>query len=673
MNNHLNERLIPLHLSRLPDVSSLVPLAERYVNHTFRLLGSAWTKVHYGMQAPGFEGTNYSDPGVTLHTALEQLPEDNRAGSRELLKLADRLVPGYEPIDWLIDFKSGYRFPPGHFRTLAYGLVHHVDAKVPYDLSRHYHFVVLALSWKATGDEKYRKQLLAQMVDWIAVNPYEYGIGWHSNMNVAIRAVNWITALSIVAEGSDWSDPDEAIVESLLWRSLLQHRRYMSANLEFPETDFHPNHYIANLAGLLLTSLVLEERDVDSASWRMLALRELRLEIDRQFGEDGFNFESTTSYHAFSLEMLVYPLLLAARASGCVAAPDIRGWLNRHLETRRMEKIRRAFAALRDITQQNGLIPLIGDADAGRLLCLETPGHEARDWKFLSCVGAALFAEPSLLPEGVAHADNTAAGILLGAAPVPTVHTPDHAQYPDAGFYLMKDRSLFSLIFCGPIGTGGKGGHAHDDKLSFTLSLNGKELLVDPGVYVYTASRRYRDDYRSAEAHNTVTVCGEPQNRPLADSFWWGMHEDTRCRVLEWSHTPERAIFAGEHRGYARLQRPLVHRRRFEWLKRENQMTIVDRFDATEPAAATAVAHAPANPSMKFALMLHPDCTVRLARPDCAVVDRDGQLLTIETGHGEWMLQEGFFSPEYGVKQASTKLVLEFAAGPAENRMRLYW
>lgn len=658
----------------MPEAQLLIPLADRLIAHTFRLLGSEWTTVRYGMQAPGFEGTNYSDPNVTASSVIAQLPEQKRVLGRELLDLAARLVPQYEPIDWFIDFKSGYRYPIDHFRNLAYGLVQHVDAKVPYDLSRHYHFVQLALAWRLTGKDKYRKEILAQMVDWIAMNPYEYGIGWHYNMNVAIRAVNWIVALSLIDEGSDQACADEARARNLIEDSLLQHRRYIGANLEFPETDFHPNHYIANLGGLLMTSHYFMEKDADSIGWKIMAIREIRLEIDRQFGADGFNFESATSYHAFSLEMLVYPLILTAKGSGCRSPADVRSWMEDQLTSARMDKIRRAFAALRDITQPHGLIPLIGDADAGRFLYLENPGIEVRDWKFLCCVGATLFQDAELLPAGTTEADGAAANMLLGFAVTASVYSPGGAQYPDAGFYVMKDESFFCLMFAGPIGTAGKGGHAHDDKLSFVLSLDGTELLVDPGVYVYTASRAYRSQYRSAEAHNTVCISGEPQNRPLPQSFWWGCRDDTHCRVLKWEDGPEKSMLVGQHAGYTRLNPPLVHERSFEWLKRERTFIVTDTFEAVHSEADGGwQGEGTERPPMVATFMLHPDCQMMLERPDTAVVSSNGKTLKLHTDHGRWELRSGLFSPSYGIKEQTIRLAAIFDKGFVRNVITIKW
>lgn len=621
---------------------ALCSVADRHLRHEFNVLGSGWVRVYHGMRCPGFEGHDYSAADVTLESVLP-------AGAAPLLELAQRYVPGYVSIDWHIDFKSGFRYPLKHHACLQYGILPGVDAKVPSDLSRGYHLVTMALAWRASGDRRYRDEVIAQILDWLALNPFEYGPAWRANMNVAIRAANWAVAYDLIGcEAGAFAEHLEA--------SLRLHRRYIAEHLEFPEDIHHPNHYIANLAGMLVLCAFMRERDPEAQAWRCLALRELRRELDSQVLEDGFDFGASTYYHALVLEMVTYSLVLAGRADG---AGDIRDWIAGHMGTGRMAKLRAMFLALRDITQPNGLIPLVGDTDSGRFLCLETPGTDNRDWRFLSGVGAALFDDAALLPEAWRPEDAIAAALLLGTAPVtPSAGPLPSTAYPAAGFYVLRGPGMHAVVSCGPIGTGGKGGHAHNDKLAFTLTLAGQEILIDPGVYVYTASRYYRNLFRSVRAHNTVAVAGEEQNRFLADSPWWGCHEDTHCRCLEWEVGPDVDIFSGEHSGYARLDSPVVHRRRVEWHKRDGKLLIHDELQG----AASAV---------RWTFVLHPQCNVLEVQGSRALVARGELLLSFSASTGRWHCEPGFCAPAYGVLKDCSQLIVELPEGAGGNTMTI--
>jgi Heparinase II/III-like protein/Heparinase II/III N-terminus len=57
--------------------------------------------------------------------------------------------------------------------------------------------------------------------------------------------------------------------------------------------------------------------------------------------------------------------------------------------------------------------------------------------------------------------------------------------------------------------------HAHNDKGSVELVVNGQNILLDPGTYLYTPIPEQRMQFRSVTAHNTINVKGEEQNLPL--------------------------------------------------------------------------------------------------------------------------------------------------------------
>ena len=63
----------------------------------------------------------------------------------------------------------------------------------------------------------------------------------------------------------------------------------------------------------------------------------------------------------------------------------------------------------------------------------------------------------------------------------------------------MRNNDLHTIIKCGDIGLKGKGAHGHCDCLSFELFAGDKEFIVDPGSYVYSASPKWRNLFRSTK------------------------------------------------------------------------------------------------------------------------------------------------------------------------------
>jgi hypothetical protein len=116
--------------------------------------------------------------------------------------------------------------------------------------------------------------------------------------------------------------------------------------------------------------------------------------------------------------------------------------------------------------------------------------------------------------------------------------------FPDFGLYLFRSERLYLAIRCGAIGLNGRGAHAHNDQLAIELAIDGADWIRDPGSYVYTASRRWRDAYRSVTAHAAPHWPGREPGRLDLAPFWLGDEAKARCLRFD------RDGFIGEHQGY---------------------------------------------------------------------------------------------------------------------------
>ncbi|EKD87896.1 MAG: hypothetical protein ACD_35C00155G0001, partial [uncultured bacterium] len=90
----------------------LVEVSNHFMSHRFDLLGSGWTKVYFGMKFRGLEEIHYStanhpSPDVLGNWLKGLINRSNLAKSQSIWNLIEQ---PYTPIDWQIDFKSGYRW-----------------------------------------------------------------------------------------------------------------------------------------------------------------------------------------------------------------------------------------------------------------------------------------------------------------------------------------------------------------------------------------------------------------------------------------------------------------------------------------------------------------------------------------------------------------------------------
>lgn len=666
MKKYLSRLAVLLNRKAYIGDETVLPEADHALKHEMNVLGSGWVNNHYGMQTAGFEGNNYSDPELTFEKIYATIPEQFRERADRISALLEQYQPGYTPIDWGIDLKSGGRYDIIPAGQIKFGIQEGVDAKMTADMNRHYPLVFLGRAWMATGDRKYVAEFIAQFLDWMRMNPAGYGAAWRGNMNVSIRIVNLLCGFSLIVDALD--EEKDAPVLALLAETVDDHIRYISENLEFTElpTSLHPNHYIANLTGLLLASAFAGDDNPSAKAWERVALRELKLTFDWQINPDGIDFEATTMYHAFAIEMFMYAFILTAKIHGAVSAADVTAWLKKELGDGRVAIMEKMFISLDDLVSSNGLLPVVGDADSGRYVYLEHGENPDRDRRFLLSVGAALLGEKVI--KGAAGTDPLAAKAFFPEfeAIPENDYRKESAGYAVSGFYTIRGArdSYSAFINCAPIGTGGLGSHAHNDRLEVLLTVGGEDIIIDPGVYAYTASRYWRGIYRDAGVHATVLLADTQPNRLAPPDAWWGYRDDTQCRCLEWTKEAGKTRFVGESYAYQRLETPIVHRRTVEGAA--NELTVVDEF-LHHKAGKTDYA-------AEWNFTLAPGAHV-VGKPEGGNVTIAAGCVTVSLSieNGAFELSEGRYAPVYGAQAPTEHLKVRLEKMPESNRIHYSW
>ena len=122
---------------------------DHYRAHRFDLLGSGWVQVQHGMSCGGVEGQRYS-ASVDADVPSRENPA-NRSESKRMRAL---ISADYTPIDWQLDFKSGYRWgEASHHSNIAYGFAPGVDIKIPWELARMQHLAQFAWAFALASSE----------------------------------------------------------------------------------------------------------------------------------------------------------------------------------------------------------------------------------------------------------------------------------------------------------------------------------------------------------------------------------------------------------------------------------------------------------------------------------------------------------------------------------------
>ena len=494
--------------------------SDQILEHSFDLLGSGPVIVDYLVCAKGVEGNRY-DMALGKSAVLKQ--------KQRIIRHVPQAV-NYQPIDWHVDFKSGYRWSEkAWFARIRFGQSG-ADIKVPWELSRFQHGLLLGQAYRVSGNEKYADEVIYQIVDWIEANPVGYGPNWVCPMDIAIRAANWLVSLSLI-QGAG------VLTDNVLWlvaKSLYQHGKHIRGHLEW-SPQLTSNHYTSDIAGLFFIANTCSNLP-EAGEWASFSRRELEQEINKQVYQDGCNFEASTCYHRLVLELFFYPALLARK-------------IGKPLSDQYLSHLERMFDALRLLLHGNGDIAQIGDNDSGRFLIFERPGTSVLRMDYLLPIGDWFFGHGN---RGYpADVDDSALYWLTGKRIIKNLHSrwksrPSHS-FSDAGWVVLRKDSIQVVVSCGPNGQNGNGGHAHNDKLSIEVSVHGIPVIVDPGTYLYTPDLECRNQFRSTNYHSTPQLTNEEQNpilNGLLGAFTLGDKAQASIRKFEDS------MLEATHKGY---------------------------------------------------------------------------------------------------------------------------
>ncbi|TMH79955.1 MAG: heparinase [Betaproteobacteria bacterium] len=203
---------------------------------------------------------------------------------------------------------------------------------------------------------------------------------------------------------------------------------------------------------------------------------------------------------------------------------------------------------------------------------------------------------------------------------------PARRVFPEGGYYVLgadlgRPGEVRITADAGPLGYLSLAAHGHADALSFTLGVDGEELLIDPGTYVYFLQPRWRAYFRGTAAHNTVRVDGRDQSEP-GGTFLWTRHAETR--VLDWDSDEGNDRLLAEHNGYERLKDPLRHRREMVYDREQRSLTIIDSFICLSAHALEwhwhCAEHAVVSLDGAAVDVRGARARIRIAMPDCGLL-----------------------------------------------------
>lgn len=486
------------------------------------------------------------------------------------------------------------------------------DPEWAWGLNRHADWGGLANAYLSTADEKYAREYVAQLEDWVRSRPVVTD-GKHNS------SPSWRTIEAGIRMSSSWPEAWMKFMNSpsftpeanlLLMMSMVDHAHHLAKN------PTHGNWLTMEMNGLLHVGVLFPEYK-ESAAWRKQALDTLSSELTHQVYPDGTQVELTTGYHRVCIANFVTPLRLCALN----AAP---------LPAEYSANLRKLYETEMYLIKPSGALPALNDADASVESMRGTGGWAGAVGDLKDA--AARYGRPDMLYVATAGSE--------GCPPREDSHT-----FPYGGLSVMRggwDRDALYLVFdAGPYGAG----HQHEDKLSFEAYAYGETLLFDTGRDGYHAPV-FRPYFLSTASHNTALVDGQGQARgrqPSAERMWVVSQPSGN----PWESNPVFDYAAGVYdEGYgAKRDRTVTHRRQVVFVKNAYWL-VVDRFEGKGEHSVDVLFHfAPGKVAEgKNSLVCR---SQNPGRPNVAIVPFGPEVMTASVIAGQMSPCQGWISTGY--------------------------
>lgn len=395
-----------------------------------------------------------------------------------------------DDIDWFLGNKETKKI------WLDENIKKYSDVKYVWEINRLQFLIELSIDAKQTKDKTKINKIVNILKGWNKENPYNMGINWFSNLEVAIRSISLVLIYSILGD-----ELEECKIKDMLF----EHGTHIYDDIKFSERCIPNNHVIGEAVTLYCLSHLLNFED--RIKWREKGEKILKVYL-HHFRLDGTYEEASLSYHRFTLQMYSMVLFFS------------KVYKDDFLEKEIVEAMKNSYIFFKGIERPDGSYPDFGDNDNGYF------------YQIKYCESFENFVK-SL---GTSFDDNNYCGEfqilekMFGVKIQGKLNENNQTNYFSEGKYVVAKDSK-NYVF---VNNQEQVYHSHSDGLSIDLFLKDKKILRDSGTFSYNLNIEKRNWYRGTRSHNTVYM-GENQAKEIGSFRWINSPKNT----LTFSKTKE--------------------------------------------------------------------------------------------------------------------------------------
>jgi asparagine synthase (glutamine-hydrolysing) len=450
------------------------------------------------------------------------------------------------------------------------------DIKFIWEPNRFAFVYTLVRAYIATHNEKYPDAFWTLIEDWAEKNPPNTGVNWMDGQEIALRLMAW--TFGFYQFSNSPSSTPHRKQQFLLYVAAQAERIYKNICYAISTRS---NHTISEAFGLWMVGLLFPELK-HSEKYLSLGKQLLEQEAANQIFPDGSYSMYSLNYHRFILHIYLYAIRL-----GEINDPSLRGGSSseayrdpmKQSPTRFSDDVYRAVTKSVEylaclIDPQTGQMPVYGSNDGALVLPLNN--CDFTDYRPLLQLGwyftkGEFLFEPGPWDEdvywlcGESFTAKHAKGVKEDKN-LSELRALRGESFPNGGVYLLHNTHSQAFIRC----TDFTSRPSHADQLHVDLWMQGRNIAIDAGTYLYSGQGIWRNGLARTSVHNTITVDGKDQMTLLSRFTWTNW---SKGKVLK----HERNLWQGEHVGY----KPVTHRRTVISLEGDRWL-VVDNLVASE-------------------------------------------------------------------------------------------
>lgn len=410
------------------------------------------------------------------------------------------------------------------------------DIKLIWEASRFSQIYYFINAYSVTKDEKYAKDCIGQIMDWIDKNPYPYGVNYKCGQEISFRIFAWINALEYFS--GYITRYDEGKIAENIYVSLLR----VDANIDYAAKSVKNNHSISEAAGLFISGLLFPQFK-ESKYFLDKGLKYLLKETSYQVYRDGSYIQHSFTYQRLALDVLSFVMIVAKK-------------LNYKLPKELKQRHLKMIEFLNSFVQENGWLPNYGSNDGAILFTLTSDDY--RDFRSSLNLASVVNRGYSLF-EG--HKKIVEFFFLEYKE---TIELDRKIEFNDGGYYILKNKNFFSFIRC----------HSYEDRPAsndmFHLDVwcKDKNIFCDAGSYSYNTDKKFKNNFIGVVGHNTVMLNNSNQ---MAQVLNFGYSNWTKSKCVDFSENH----FLGENYAYQK-EFDIVHQREIKL--EDNKILIIDNI-----------------------------------------------------------------------------------------------